>query len=287
MRKVGISTHFDDLNRACFAEYRKAGVSAFELSVAWNQYALVNIAAVAKDALAEDIMLWSVHLPYSKEISIANPDDTARRNTVAMDIGIIQKAGDSGFTRCVVHPSSEPIADEDREKCLRLAQDSLAVLADTAKKAGVILAVEDLPRTCLCRTSDEMLRLMETDPSLRVCFDTNHILIEDFGVYLDAVRDRLTTVHISDYDYFNERHWLPGEGSIEWPRLMDKLDEIGYDGVFMYEVSKASSPTITRPAPITAAQFMQNAVELHERRPLTPRGVPVPNLGMWGPRDRE
>lgn len=34
-----------------------------------------------------------------------------------------------------------------------------------------------------------------------------------------------------------ERHWLPGEGKINWKELIAALDSCGYSGVWMYEVN--------------------------------------------------
>lgn len=282
MRKIGISTGLDRLNKKSFEEYNQCGIGAFELSVKLDQYAGLDIPGIADGARASGIETWSFHLPFSQEVNIASLDDRCRNETIALDEKYITAAGKAGFRYCVIHPSSEPIEDSDREESMRRSMEALSYLAGVAERASVTLAVEDLPRTCLARCSDEMLRLLSADQRLMVCFDTNHILMEDFSVFLDRVRDRLVTLHVSDYDYINERHWLPGEGKIDWPRLMDKLDEIGYDGVFMYEVDFDASRTIKRESKLTPAHFMVNARELHERAPLTKRGTPYENLGMWG-----
>ena len=48
-----------------------------------------------------------------------------------------------------------------------------------AQQLGQVIAVEDLPRTCLGRESSEMLELISVNDKLRVCFDTNHLLQKD------------------------------------------------------------------------------------------------------------
>ena len=282
MRRIGISTGMEGLNRAGFEEYRANKIDAFELSVHCEQYGLLDIAKIAGEAREAGIDTWSFHLPFSQEVAIASLNDDLREKTIAIDEEYILKASDAGFKYCVIHPSSEPIEDDQREECMKRSMDALSCLAGVAKRAGVTLAIEDLPRSCLGHCSDEMLRLLGADASLRACFDTNHLLIEDFSTYLDRVKDRIVTLHVSDYDYINERHWLPGEGKTDWVKLMDKLDEINYDGVFMYEVDKGTTGTIVREGDITPAQFRQNAEELHERRPLTKRGTPREHLGFWG-----
>ncbi len=54
----------------------------------------------------------------------------------------------------------------------------------------------------------------------------------------DVVRDlgdRIFTLHLSDYDGVDEKHWVPGEGVIDWTAFMRALHEIGYTGPFNFE----------------------------------------------------
>ena len=57
--------------------------------------------------------------------------------------------------------------------------------------------------------------------------------------------------------------------------LMDTLEECGYTGVFMYEVTQDPIPTIRRPRLLEPADFALNAQELFARAPLTMRGQPT------------
>lgn len=49
---------------------------------------------------------------------------------------------------------------------------------------------------------------------------------------------------MSDYDRKNERHWLPGEGVIDWNELLSVLIDSGYKGPFIYEASRDNEPNI-------------------------------------------
>ena len=84
-----------------------------------------------------------------------------------------------------------------------------------------------------------MLYLLEPYPDLRVCFDTNHLLLETHEQYFRDLGDRIGTVHVSDYDRVDERHALPGDGVIDWPAFHYMLRSSGYDGIFMFEVKSA------------------------------------------------
>jgi sugar phosphate isomerase/epimerase len=118
----------------------------------------------------------------------------------------------------------------------------LKILAEKAHSLGIRLAVEDLPRTCLGNCSDDILYLLEGNPLLNVCFDTNHLLKQDNVEFIKAVGNRIITLHVSDYDFIDERHQLPGEGKNNWNAIINELEKVNYSGPFLYEVSSKASP---------------------------------------------
>jgi sugar phosphate isomerase/epimerase len=54
--------------------------------------------------------------------------------------------------------------------------------------------------------------------------------------------DRLLTLHISDNDGIDERHWLPGQGIINWPGFIRALESSNYAGAFVYETTSKTGP---------------------------------------------
>ena len=239
-RVVGISTKMDGLTREQFACYREMGIGAVEASVAHADYDLQNPDRIAADARAESIDPWSFHLRFYpfERYTLQLADADARRFATEYAAEWIRKAGHAGFRHAVIHPSGEPIEDADRAEAMKRSRDALEALARIANEAGIVLCVENLPRTCLAKNSTELLELLSVDDGLRACFDTNHLLNEPTFDFMRAVGDRIVTLHLSDYDFVNERHWLPGDGQIDWRGLMRTLDEIGYGGVMMYETAK-------------------------------------------------
>ena len=98
---------------------------------------------------------------------------------------------------------------------------------------------ENLPRQ---QRKGEIKDLISADERLRVCFDTNHLLIGDNVEFVRALGEKIVTVHISDYDFSDERHWLPFEGKNDWDKIIGALCDVGYSGPFMYEVSLSDDP---------------------------------------------
>ena len=185
--------------------------------------------------------VWSVHLPFSGSLDISVLNDTKRAENVEIMTKMIRLAGEFAPKRLVLHPSSEPISESDRAARIKCARESIAKLLPVAKETGAVLCLENLPRTCLGRTSEDMLALLEGFPEVMVCFDSNHLLIEDHNMFFNNVGHRIATTHASDYDKTDEKHWLMGLGIIDWPNFLTNLMHFDYDGVFMTEVK--SGPT--------------------------------------------
>ena len=170
-------------------------------------------------------------------------DPALREQNVALMERMIRLASIFGPQRLVLHPSSEPIADEEREIRLQNSANSIGRLALSAKEIGAVLCIENLPRTCLGRDSGELMRLIADYPEVMVCFDSNHLLKEEHAHFFEAVGNRIGTIHASDYDRKDERHWLPGEGVIDWSDFLRRLQASGYKGVFMHEVRAGETAT--------------------------------------------
>ena len=165
--------------------------------------------------------------------------------------------------------SGEPYTLEEREDRIKYSMESLDSLAEIAHGCGAVIAVEDLPRTCIGNTADEMLRLLSANDKLRVCFDTNHLLIDTNLNFIKKVGHRIVTLHVSDYDFVDEKHWLPGEGVTDFYELYSALKEVGYDGVWLYEIGLKPPKTLFRSRALTFDDFVRNANEIFTGRHLT------------------
>lgn len=195
-----------------------------------------HIAAVKQAAADRGITIWSCHAPFGTT-DISDPDDDVRSASVDNVIEAIDAAVELAAGIVVLHGSREPIAVEDRPDRLERCIGSLNELCKAASERGVVLALELLPRTCLGNRSAEMQMILErTEGDLRVCYDVNHItLYEGARASLNALGDRILTLHISDHDGIDERHWVPGKGIVDWPGFVAGLDDIGYSGCLMHE----------------------------------------------------
>lgn len=183
----------------------------------------------------------TVHANFGVGLDISSPDPTVREAGIQAACAAMNLAVQIGARTLIVHPSSEPIADEARRARMEQARDSIATIAQMAREAGCRVAIELLPRTCLGRSADELLHLLEgVDPETGgVCLDTNHLMggFRSLPQVVRALGHRLFALHCSDYDGVDEKHWPPLRGVIDWAAFLTALDAAGFCGPFHYEAA--------------------------------------------------
>lgn len=283
MYPIGLSTNGDRINRDVLASYQRAGISAVEISGSEHHFLKQSPAAVRTLAADHGITLWSFHLPFVPfdQIDISMP--SLAKTTLEKHVESIKRAVEFGIKVFVIHPSGEPICDK-RDERIACAKEHLSLLAEEAEREGAVIAVEDIPRTCLCNTIDETLDIVSADDRLRVCFDTNHLIHGDKPeAFAERLGDRIVTLHVSDYDFKNERHWLPGEGKIDWHALVTALKAIDYRGPWMFEINRQCPPTLIRDRELTPEDFVRSANEVFAGNGFTTFSRPVDKdvLDRW------
>ncbi len=277
------SCGMQELTEQNFIDMKNSGVKELELSFAPEKYKAIKWEEIKEKAERYGINLWSLHLPFGpfSEINPADENTYVHKNTLNYFEELIKKATSVGIKVIVVHPSGEPIEENEREKQLETAGKTLSKLADIAEKYDAVIAVEDLPRTCLGRDSYDIKEILSYDNRLRVCFDTNHLLSQKNKDFILDIGNKIITTHFSDYDLKNERHWLPGEGVIDWGELIECLENVGYEGPLLYEMGFKPPITIKR-RELTMEDFKENHRCLVNKLPLLKIGAPIEeNCVSW------
>ncbi len=192
-----------------------------------------------KAAVDNNITVRSIHLPFSpfSLIDPASKDKCVRDEFFKIQSEIIKIAVQNGTKIAVVHPSGEPYKPEDRQDHLNFSVESMIKLHETAKNEGLVLAVENLPRTCILRDCDEIKYFIKNIPDIHFVFDSNHSLKDKNTDIIKAMGERIVTTHISDYDFIDERHLLPGDGKVCWQEIMSELEKVNYSGTWTYELN--------------------------------------------------
>lgn len=259
---VGTSTCSNVVDEELLSSISNGGIKAFEISFdRYSKYRNFNYKNVSGLANNYGMKIWSLHLPYAPfdEIDPSSNDSEKRKFTFDEFINVIRYGSDIGIDKFIAHPSAEPINDIERCERLKNSADFFDELSEVSNKYGATIALENLPRSCIGRNSEEMKYLLSANDKLRVCFDTNHLLKEPISDFVNEVGSKIITTHISDCDFTDERHWLPGEGKIEWNRLVECLKSVNYKGIWLYEVKNSK---FLRHGKVKYSELYNNALEI-------------------------
>jgi sugar phosphate isomerase/epimerase len=181
----------------------------------------------------------SVHCTFGPEYDLSSLDAATHVRALGAVRDALDLAVALGAPIVVLHASSEPVADPEREARMQQTLALLSQVTPELRSAGLVGALELLPRTCLCHSLAELTWFLDRlDPALfGVCLDVNHAMTR-YAALPDMIRalgPRLIATHLSDYDGVDEKHWLPGRGVIDWAALLRALAEIDYRGPFNFE----------------------------------------------------
>lgn len=231
----------EEFSPETFIQLKDAGIDYAELGLRAPQFYADSserekFCRQVKEAASEaGVRIWSIHIPYGKQWDISDPFETVRQDVIKRHEKLFEIFEFLQPQKAIIHPSFEPNPPEEHETRMEACRKSLSVLAAEAKTYGVELVIECLPRTCLGNSSEEILWLLEGNENLGVCCDVNHLLKETPEEFIQKVGRRITTLHISDYDGLDERHWPPGKGIIDWNLVIGNLLAVDYSGPFLLE----------------------------------------------------
>lgn len=171
-----------------------------------------------------------------------------------------------GCKYMVIHPQmpygrKDPEVDPDfaEDLTIRLMED----LLPDCEKYGVVLCLENMPfvgqRISSTSRIVDVVKKMNS-PYVQICFDTGHShckMLENIAESVRLAGPYLKTLHVHD-NWYNDEHYLPFMGSIDWPAFTKALAESGYAGTLNLEVTGYVSPKMS---PELQEAYMKQAVE--------------------------
>lgn len=164
-----------------------------------------------------------------------------------------------GVTTCVLHATRTneppPITDWGMAR--------FGMLAETAEKLGVNIAVENVARVDYM---DKIFSLIKS-PRLKVCYDAGHeFCYTPEQDIVEKYKDRLAAIHLSDNFGDSDQHLLPFEGAVDWANVMRRLKRANYTGAVMIEANQEekicsgrSAETFLRQAYSAACRLLEMA----------------------------
>ena len=115
-------------------------------------------------------------------------------------------------------------------------------LTDHLQGTDTVLCLENLiGESTITSSIDDLLTIVCAldSPNAGVCLDTGHLNLSGKN-QVDFIRragDKLKALHIADNEGFVDQHLLPfGCGNVDFSSVVSALREIGYNGLFNYEI---------------------------------------------------
>lgn len=222
-----------------------AGLPEGDLAAASRARAWADKAGVAIVALT----------PYLNAI---NSLDGQREETLHRFLRCIDAAVEAGASRIRVYAGLFRPADADWGPKWKALVASLRELGDYARERDVLLCVENHfnTMTVSARTTAQLLRDVAS-PAVGALYDQANLTFTHDEGYEEAIELQqpwIEHVHVKDLvfkdpskpftadapdrvssDQRNVRSRVPGQGILDWPAILSRLADVGYDGPLSLE----------------------------------------------------
>lgn len=187
-------------------------------------------------------------------------DDAQRAKSVKYVKDVVQmvKELDGHMVSVVPGTVGKVVPDGRPEEEWQWAVDSLKEIYEYTEASGILIGIEPINRfeTYFINRGDQALALAQAvGPNCGVCLDTFHMNIEEDDLY-EAIRrakGKIVGFHVAD----NNR-MAPGMGNLNWKKIMDTLQEVGYNDVLSVEFCAPLDRTPANPYPNSIDEHPEN-----------------------------
>ncbi|MEO0731718.1 MAG: sugar phosphate isomerase/epimerase [Bacteroidota bacterium] len=224
------------------------GYKSLEIQGAPELYDLPTVKAQLK---AHDLRCWGSVTLMGDGLNLMAADASERKNSVAYIKSLVDMVSALGGKVLSVVPGTvgKIVPDGRPEVEWELAVKGMREVVAYADDHGVRVGIEPINRfeTYFVNRAEQAYALAEaTGPSCGVCLDIFHMNLEeaDWEASLRRCADRLVNFHVAD----NNR-MAPGMGSLDWPKIISVLKDVGYDGGVSVEFCPPLDRTPANPYP--------------------------------------
>jgi sugar phosphate isomerase/epimerase len=206
------------------------------------------------------LILENIHIPYDHCDDLWSDHKPTRDAIVAQYTGWINDCAQHGIPIMVMH-ITDSLSLPATHRNAKYGLDSISRLLRAAEDLKITLALENTGREDYI---DLVFSQLQSD-YLGFCYDSSHHRIYSEGKldFLKKISRHIVTTHLSDNDGKQDRHWLPGEGVIDWHRLTHIFSQIQYDHYVTLEVC-ASELQLQQSPESFLAQAYQSAAWISE-----------------------
>lgn len=174
------------------------------------------------------LLVENIHVPFNESGLLWSAQESERAGIIERHLGWLKACADYRIPVMVMHLTEE--GNHPAPNHYGLA--SMSRLVKAAETLRVTIAIENTQR------NDNVPFILDRIDSryLGFCFDSSHYHLtdkQDFHL-LHNYGERMVTTHLSDNDGEKDRHWLPGEGGIDWFKVGESFPP-AYQGCLTLE----------------------------------------------------
>lgn len=180
--------------------------------------------------------------PTYLDLNLISLNEDFRKLTIDEMLANIRLASDIGARIIILVPGRRHgLIPAPHDISLDIAKDGISRCLEEAEKRGVILGLENAPNNFL-ETGQQILEMVNEfhHPNLRVVFDVaNATMVESPADGLRTVKEYLVHVHLSDTEKQKWGHLPIGQGVVQFKEVATVLQEIGFEGTSILEITRA------------------------------------------------
>ena len=207
-----------------------------------------KFAAVIRREMAESGLEFAdAHAPFGGVLDMNCPDMEFRPQMLLRHKLALEICASFGIRTVTIHPGSDRFfPDVPIEKQWDLMRDALDKLIPEAEKRGIVIAIENSMSHGASPSVVVMLKNEYPTDTLGLCYDSGHANVLDNGrkydhgtaydfwravgkepawddKILEKMLPEIVNCHLHDNDGSTDSHSMPGEGNVDWHKIIPML----------------------------------------------------------------
>lgn len=206
-----------------------------------------NFPKLVKD---NGLIFENIHAPFTNPNLLWSSFEYERRSEIDKYVEWIEDCARYNIPVMVMHVIEGSDYPEPNEYGLT----SINEIVKKAEKSGVKIAIEN---TMAMSNLPYIFKRIQS-PNLVMCYDSSHDRLHRNSLdLLKSYGNKLGATHISDNDGLKDRHWLPGNGDIDWYKIGEVFPSQSYQGFITLEVYPNEEELKTSPEAFLAKAYQR------------------------------
>ncbi len=212
-------------------QIEKAGWAWIHWCHHWNDdhlYTAADLREIEESLQKHNLKILDIHGSAGRWRRWESPLPFLRIPGIQLVRNRIEMASRLGCDVVIMHPSRLPDTSQTREKYWDALRRSVDALLPDLRRNNVRLAMENMEQD----NFGQLESLMANYPpeQIGICYDPGHGNIAGNGLdRLTPLVSRLIALHLNDNDAKSDLHQLPFQGTVNWARLADLINQSNYD----------------------------------------------------------